>query len=328
VQHASRLLPILVLAAASGCEQWNAPKKIHELEGRVNELSAQVSALKGGTPVDEKGHAPSDHSAPADAKDSASAAPAASTDHAPPAPSGDDKAAAAHGSPAAPPAHKGTPPHWSYVGADGPAAWGKLWPEWASCGEGKAQSPIDIEPKAGRASPIEFNYRPTAATIVDNGHTLQVNLAAGSSIAIDGHAYQLLQFHVHTPSEHSIAGERFPMELHLVHKDDAGKLAVVGVFFDVGAASQALDPVWSKWPRKVGVEGKLPKPIDPAALLPGTRTLYRYDGSLTTPPCTEGVVWNVLRRPMTDSKSNLDILRLRYPSNARPVLPRGTREVL
>jgi carbonic anhydrase len=325
VQHASRLLLLFLLAAgSSGCEQWNAPERVRKLEGRVDELSAEVSALKREAPGAEQSHAaaPSDH-APAAAHEG----PAASTHLTAPAaqaPSSDAHGAAA----AAHPAEKAAHPHWGYEGAEGPAAWGKLSPEWASCGAGKSQSPIDIEPKNGRASPIEFHYRPTAATIVDNGHTLQVNFAPGSSIAIEGHAYQLLQFHVHTPSEHTIAGERYPMELHLVHKDDAGKLAVVGVLYDLGAASQALGTVWARWPRKVGAEDKLPKPIDPVALLPETRSLYRYSGSLTTPPCTEGVVWNVLRRTMTDSKTNLDILRLHYPVNARPVLPRGARDVL
>lgn len=329
---ACALIPLLIAVTSGGCEQWKAPKHLRELEGRVNELSAVVSAMKGepvgvGHPV-AAAPKPEEHAAP-DAKATPEHPAAEGTaPHDPaaaPAPPATD--AAAH------PALESAPtaaahPHWSYEGPTGPSAWGTLSSEWAACGSGKVQSPIDIEPKAPRASAITFAYRPTAATVIDNGHTLQVNLAPGSSIDIDRTVYQLVQFHVHTPSEHSIAGERYPMELHLVHRNVAGQLAVVGVMYDVGSASRALEPVWSRWPSKTGAEDKLRKPFDPSALLPETTTAYRYQGSLTTPPCSEGVVWNVLRRTMTESRSNLDLLRLHYPTNARPVVARGDREIL
>ena len=217
-------------------------------------------------------------------------------------------------------------PHWGYDAKLGPPLWGSLDPAWRTCEQGKAQSPVDIEPRAGNASPITFHYEPTQATIIDNGHTLQVNFAPGNSIEIGDSTYQLLQVHFHTPSEHTIAGEHFPLEAHLVHKTASGKLAVVGVLFDSGAPAKLLGGLFSAWPRKVGVEAKLGK-IDPSTLLPDTRTVYRYGGSLTTPPCTEGVLWNVMRRTLTDSAGHLDAFRQHYRINAREVRPLNGRKV-
>jgi carbonic anhydrase len=225
------------------------------------------------------------------------------------------------------PARPGSPPHWDYDGRTGPAMWGALDPAWHTCQDGVAQSPIDIEPRAGSASPITFRYKPTAAAILDNGHTLQVNLAAGNSIEIDGKSYALLQLHFHMPSEHTIAGEHYPLEAHLVHQDATGKLAVVGVLFDAGGDSKALAGLWAKWPRKVGAEEKLAKLFDPSAVLPETRTVFRYPGSLTTPPCTEGVVWNVMRRTLADARQHLDAFGRHYPHNARTLQANNDRKI-
>lgn len=175
-------------------------------------------------------------------------------------------------------------PAWPYEGRHGSPTWGTLDPAWRACLVGKAQSPIDIEPRAGTASPITFHYKPTAAVLFDEGHTLQVQLAPGSTIEIDGRTYQLLQFHFHAPSEHTIAGEHDPLEVHLLHQDTDGKIAVIGVLYDPGAESKVLAEVWARWPRKVGGEDKLHKRFDPSGLLPETRTVFRYTGSLTTPP--------------------------------------------
>ncbi len=232
--------------------------------------------------------------------------------------------------PAAPPAPEVPAglPAWAYDGKHGAPTWGTLDPAWRACLMGKAQSPIDIEPRAGTASPITFHYRPTAAVLFDEGHTLHVQLAPGSAIEIDGHPYQLLQFHFHMPSEHTVAGEHYPLELHLVHQDTDGRIAVVGVLYDPGTESKLLAEVWARWPRKVGGEDKLHKPFDPSGLLPETRTVFRYTGSLTTPPCTEGVMWNVMRRAMTDSKAHLDEFARHYPHNARELQPLGDRKIL
>jgi carbonic anhydrase len=218
-------------------------------------------------------------------------------------------------------------PHWSYEGRTGPTRWGKLDPAWSLCVDGREQSPIDIEPHASKATPIAFHYKPTAATVIDNGHTLQVNLAAGSSIEIDGRVFDLLQFHFHTPSEHTIAGERYPLEVHLVHQGPTGKLAVIGVLYDVGAESRPLSGLWPPWPKKVGVADKLARPFDPTQLLPDTRTVYRYAGSLTTPPCSEGVLWNVMRRTPSDGRRHLEAFGEHFPPNARELQPRNDRSI-
>jgi carbonic anhydrase len=221
----------------------------------------------------------------------------------------------------------GAKPHWTYDGRSGPSNWGLLDPSYSLCADGKEQSPIDIEPHASKASPIAFHYKPTAATVVDNGHTLQVNLAAGSSIEIDGRVFDLIQFHFHTPSEHTIAGEHYPLEVHLVHQGPTGKLAVIGVLYDVGADSRPLAALWPPLSRKVGVAEKLPRPFDPTALLPETRTVFRYNGSLTTPPCTEGVVWNVMRRTMSDGRRHVEQFVERFSHNARDLQQRNERKV-
>lgn len=231
------------------------------------------------------------------------------------------KAAAGAGS--APPAV----PQWSYDGKTGPPVWGEIEPAWRACSAGKAQSPIDIEPRAGAASPIAFHYRPTPATVFDDGHLLQVRLDPGSTIELDGRVYQLLRLDFHMPSEHSIAGEHYPLEVQLLHQDNDGRLAMIAVLYDQGAESKVLAGLWARWPRKPATEDRSRKPFDPAGILPQTRTVFRYTGSLTTPPCTEGVVWSVMRRAMSDSKAHLDEYAKHYPKTAREPQPLGDRKV-
>jgi carbonic anhydrase len=361
---------ILAVVLGAGCEQLKSPKRIHELEGRVDELAKDVATLKGepapakpkprkaedhgkDKDQDEEHGKPEGHAKPEEREGEEHGAGGGErrgedregkaahvepvSDRSGDKPSDDPmerlKAVVVNNTrgdarkPADKPADKHDAPHWSYDGKTGPAAWGALDSAWTACAEGQAQSPIDIEPKPGTASPIDFHYKPTLGAIVDNGHTLQVNLAPGSSISIEGRAYDLLQFHFHTPSEHTFAGEHYPLEVHLVHKDAKGKLAVIGVLYDVGAESKALDSVWTKWPRKVGAEDKLKKPFDPSTLLPETRTVFRYPGSLTTPPCSEGVVWNVMRRTLSDSREHFDLFATHYLRNARDPQPLNDRKV-
>jgi len=231
------------------------------------------------------------------------------------------------------PAARGKPPvselssTWAYDGKTGPPTWGTLDPAWQTCLNGKTQSPVDIQPRAGTASPITFHYEPTPATLVDDGHTLRVRLESGSSIEIDHRSYQLVQMQFHAPSEHTIAGEHYPLEVQLIHQDLDGKLAAISVLYDRGTPSSELAALWSHWPRKVGGEEKLRKPFDPSVLLPETRTVYRYTGSLTTPPCTEGVTWNVMRRTLSDSKAHLDVFTKHYARNARNLQPLGGRKI-
>lgn len=216
--------------------------------------------------------------------------------------------------------------HWSYEGAEGPTAWSHLDPAYETCAVGQHQSPIDILPRRSEAPEVIFVYKPTDGAVVDNGHTLQVDLSPGSFIVVDGTRFDLVQFHVHTPSEHTIAGDSFPMEVHLVHKNKAGKLAVVGVLFTEGEASAAMSTVWKGAPKAKG-SVPLKKPFDPAALLPKDHAAYRYDGSLTTPPCTEGVIWHVLKRPRTEDEARIEAFTRRFGANARPVQELGEREL-
>jgi carbonic anhydrase len=216
---------------------------------------------------------------------------------------------------------------WGYNAKIGPPVWGSLDPAWRVCEAGRAQSPVDIEPRAGKAGPIVFHYKTTPGTIVDNGHALQVDFGEGSWIEVSDHTYQLVQLNFHTPSEHTIAGEHYPLEAQLVHKDSGGKLAVIAVLYDVGPESRAVGGLLAKWPRKPGVAARLPGGLDPASLLPETRTAFRYTGSLTTPPCTEGVIWNVMRRQLTDSKAHLDAFTARYKINARETRPLNDRKI-
>jgi carbonic anhydrase len=352
----TRHLVLAVLAGLVGCEQLKSPQRISELEDRIEKLSGEVETLKTGSAGAKAGsgsdHAPagegsaaegsgSEHPAGEHPAHEGSAAPSEAHDHAPEpaadagvsdAMTADERAFAQLREVVAKtvgPSKSGEPgaPHWAYEGKNGPPTWGTLDPAWSACLTGKAQSPIDIEPRAGSASPIVFHYQPSAAAVIDNGHSLQVNLAPGNTIEVDGKTYRLLQFHFHAPSEHTIAGEHYPLEAHLVHQDGDGKLVVIGVLYDIGAESRPLARLWSKWPRKVGVEDKLAKPFDPGELLPETRTVFRYTGSLTTPPCMEGVMWNVMRRVPSDSKAALDGFARHYTANARGVQPLNGRKI-
>ena len=223
----------------------------------------------------------------------------------------------------------GAHPHWSYTEHGGPAKWSELNPDYAVCGVGKLQSPIDIKgAKKADLPEILFNYLPGAPKVVNNGQTVQVSLAAGSSITVGDHKYDLLQFHFHTPSEEAISGKRAALVAHCVPKDADGKLAVIAVLFDVGAESAALKPVFAKLPAKPETDVALAGvTFDPAAVLPARRGYYTFEGSLTTPPCSEGVRWLVLQQHATVSKAQLAAFRKLYPANARPLQPANGREI-
>jgi carbonic anhydrase len=225
----------------------------------------------------------------------------------------------------------GAAPHWSYEGHGGPTHWAALEPEFASCKIGHVQSPIDIRTNAikGEALPaIEFAYKPGTAKIVDNGHTIQVVPAPGDAITIGGHRYELVQFHFHKPSEESIDGKRRDMVAHFVHKDESGKLAVVAVLLQTGATNPMVAALWNNLPAQkdseVDVKGVQ---IDPADLLPRERGYYTFEGSLTTPPCSEGVTWYVLKSPAQLSGGEIARFAKAYPMNARPLQPLNGRVV-
>lgn len=322
---------LLVAVALGGCKYLDQPTKVAELEKRLDRVAEQVAALEGeGAGEDEDEDEANDEAN--DEDEDASEAPArkrAARDKA--APRGKSKARARDRK--TPPAAEEVatpieaPPglRWGYDGATGPSAWASLHEAFAPCGEGTRQSPIDILPRPSRSPELVFVYQPTAATVRDSGHTLEVELAAGSFIVVDSTRYDLVQFHLHTPAEHTIAGDSFPMELHLVHRSKAGALAMVAVLYTEGEASTALAPLWKAAP-KAGAQARL-RPFDPDALLPKDRAAYRYQGSLTEPPCSEGVIWHVLRRPRSEDDGLIAGFRRRFGANARPVQELGDREV-
>lgn len=210
--------------------------------------------------------------------------------------------------------------HWSYVGDNGPDAWGELKPEYALCRTGQLQSPIDI--RGGFVvdqSPIGFDYRPSGMSVVDNGHTIQVNLTGGNVISVMGRQYELQSFHFHLPAEEKVDGRGYAMVMHLVHKDREGRLAVVAVLVEAGAAHPAVQAVWNNLPLQKNDPVAADQPFDPTRLLPEDRRYYAYLGSLTTPPCTEGVLWLVLKQPVTLSPEQLALFARLYPMNARPL---------
>jgi carbonic anhydrase len=224
--------------------------------------------------------------------------------------------------------HPGHGTHWGYKGDIGPGAWTKLKPEFSACA-GKNQSPIDVARTIdAQLPPIRFHYKAGGTEVVNNGHTVQVNYEPGNSIWTDGIQFELKQFHFHSPSENQVKGKPFPLEAHLVHVDKDGNLAVVAVLFEIGPANPAIGAAWKQMPKAEG-KAALPAKVSANGLLPANRDHYRYNGSLTTPPCTEGVRWIVMKRPMTLSKEQLDAFKTTLGfDNNRPVQPSNARAVL
>jgi carbonic anhydrase len=220
-------------------------------------------------------------------------------------------------------------PRWSYAGKDGPAAWGRLHKDFAACGIGHKQSPIDITTTQKENLPaIEFNYQPSTLKVLNNGRTVQVNVDAGSFITVVADSYRLVQYQVHTPSEERIQGKAFDMSLHLLHVNDAGELAMVAVLFKQGNLNTALQPLWRNMPTTVVPERTIEGVrLNPADLLPANKGYYSFEGSLTTPPCSEGVRWFVLREPVEMSKAQALRIKAIFHSNARPVQPLRGRVV-
>ncbi len=226
--------------------------------------------------------------------------------------------------------HGGEAPHWTYEGETGPEHWASISEEFEACESGMKQSPVDLASRMIEVGldDLELHWTPSDLTIIDNGHTIQANIPAGNTSVIDGVVYDLAQFHFHKPSEHQVKGETFPMELHLVHKNAAGGLAVIGVMLTVGTPNPAYDTLWAAQPEGPTAEGQgnTVAGFDLSKLLPPDLHAYRYPGSLTTPPCTEGVSWNVLTTPAQVSEAQLE--EFRYDHNARPVQEIHDRLVL
>ena len=214
-----------------------------------------------------------------------------------------------------------TSPHWDYEGAEGPEHWGEIDPNFETCRSGTSQSPIDIHDTVDAdLPPLEIHYAVGGRDEVNNGHSIQINYEPGSTITLGGHDYQLKQFHFHTPSENHVEGHAFPLEAHLVHADDKGNLAVIAVMFEAGAHNQALADAWQDMPETPHTHHLLLTRASAAALLPANHDYYRFDGSLTTPPCSEGVAWLVMKQPLTVSQEQIDHFAkvMGHPNN-RPI---------
>ena len=220
--------------------------------------------------------------------------------------------------------------HWGYSGDVAPANWGKLDEKFKICSEGKVQMPIDIKPTKDIDLPkLDLKYSAKSNSIVNNGHTVQVNIDGGDTLTIDGDVYELKQFHFHTPSENHINGKEFPLEAHFVHATKDGKLAVISVMFKEGTMNPTLTKIVKAFPLKDNKPAKLElskEYID--VMMPKNKDYYKTMGSLTTPPCSEGVTWIILKNPETASKAQIEAIHKEInKNNNRPIQPTNGREI-
>jgi carbonic anhydrase len=221
------------------------------------------------------------------------------------------------------------PHHWDYAGEVGPEHWQAFGMGFTDCA-GRNQSPVDLRDLVeAQLPPLDFDYGTGGFEIVNNGHAVQVNFAPGSTLSVDRRSFALKQVHFHSPSENRIEGASFPIEAHFVHADAAGNLAVVALMVEQGADNEVLAPAWAHMPARQGESHRLQPALPASALLPEDRDYYRYEGSLTTPPCSEGVRWLVLKQPVAASAGQIKALTdaLGRPNN-RPVQPIGARLIL
>jgi carbonic anhydrase len=222
--------------------------------------------------------------------------------------------------------------NWAYTGPNGPPKWAKLDKSFATCGSGTLQSPIDIpdsKARKGDLPPLLFNYKSSPLKIIDDGHTIQVNYASESWVSIEGKRYELVELQFHKPGEFKISGKGQEMDVQLVHKDKDGKFAVVEVLLDQGKENAVIKTIWSNLPQTKDQESVVPNvQINAFGLLPQNKEYYSFKGSLTTPPCTEGVLWYVLKTPGQISGDQVARFARIYPMNARPVQPVNDRDIL
>jgi len=220
---------------------------------------------------------------------------------------------------------------WSYQGRTGPMMWGKLSPAYRACSKGQQQSPVDIRrahlDKA--LKPIEFHYLGGPVTIENNGHSVEVQVNPGSYIVVDGMRYNLVQVHFHHPSEHTINGDLSDMEIHLVHRSAEGKLAVLAVLLSENAdfPNATLATLWAHMPAQPGQSEKITDMVNPGGLIPRDRGYWTYTGSLTTPPCTEGVQWFVFEQSISISRSQYNTFANLYKMNSRPTQDLHGRQI-
>ena len=227
------------------------------------------------------------------------------------------------------PASAASGANWSYYGKLGPSHWAKLDPSYAACARGKQQSPIDIRGAKVDPSlkPIEFHYLTGPVTMVNTGHTVRVDVAPGSYIIAGGTRYDLVEFHFHDPAEDLLDGKDADLGIDLLHKSASGEIAVIAVRMNEGNTDGVLAALWPSLPRTVGATTKIDEPINPAGLLPADRGYYAFTGSLTVPPCTEGVHWFVMKHTRESSGDQLAAYAALYPQSARPLQPLHGRKI-
>ena len=222
-------------------------------------------------------------------------------------------------------------PHWDYSGKGEPSKWGELSDEYKACSGGVQQSPIDIRKSDALKAPapsVSVKWQSFTPEIFNNGHTIQVNAnGSGGYAELDGKRYQLLQYHFHHLSEHTVDGKHAKMEVHFVHQSEAGDLLVIGALIEEGEANAAIADVWSRIPT-AGKKVKGASALDPAAMMPAKQGAFRYKGSLTTPPCSEVVTWHVMAEPTTASADQIAAFAKLYPDNFRPIQGTNRRYVL
>lgn len=227
--------------------------------------------------------------------------------------------------------HTEEQPHqadWGYTGDGAPKHWGDLSPDYVLAKSGKEQSPVDLSEAVLTNLPeLQFEYHPSKLDLVYNGHTVKEVEDKASSVTVHDDEFILQQFHFHSPSEHTVDGEHSPMEMHLVHQSEDGKVAVVAVLIEEGEDNPAFDAVWDYLPSDANRERKSPTTVDAAALLPKSRQYFRYPGSFTTPPCTEDVLWLVLKTPVELSRKQIEKFREIIHGNNRTVQPRNERAI-
>lgn len=220
--------------------------------------------------------------------------------------------------------------HWGYEGQESPEHWGKLSPDFALCETGKNQSPVNIQGalKTNHSKPV-LVFGLGKQHIINNGHTIQINVSEGNTLRLDDNTFTLQQFHFHAPSENEINGKQFPLEGHFVYKDKDGSLAVLALMFKEGKANPQLAKASQQMPAKINQAAILTQPVDINALLPEDVGVYRFSGSLTTPPCSEGVIWMVLEQPVSASAEQIRQFRsvLQHENN-RPVQPLNGRVII
>lgn len=219
-------------------------------------------------------------------------------------------------------AHEEAHAHWSYAGETGPQAWSKINPDFGTCATGDRQSPINIDEAMtlkGPAEPLQFHYQPSNGTVLNNGHTIQVDVQGDNWLTVRGTEFKLLQFHFHHPSEERVNSRGSAMVAHLVHKSNSGQLAVVAVLLDPGEINPLINKVWTYMPLDTGDSVRMPVDLlNLNELLPTDQRYYQFMGSLTTPPCTEGVLWMVLKQATPVAREQIKLFSQLFPNNARP----------